>query len=96
MKYRFFYNCLVLNRYIPESHFVALTLPSNVVGMQHIRINEIMQNRPIQLNMYPTSVWYNAEAIHESINCSSNEMKIVNNQHHAFVNDDVIVLCMYV
>lgn len=42
--------------------------------------------------MYPIIELYNEEAVHVSTDCSSNEMRIANNQHH--VTADVHATCL--
>lgn len=62
--------------------------------MLHIHTTEIEQSHRIRPDMCPIIELYNEEVVLVSIDCSSNEMRIANNQHH--VTADVHVMCLYI
>lgn len=78
--------------YIPESLFPATVPRASVAKTLRIRTTEIEQIHRIRPDMCPTIELYNAEAVHVSRDCSSNEMRIANSQHHATA--DVRVMCL--
>lgn len=77
---------------LPESPFLATAPRASVTKTLRIHTTETEQNHRIRPDMCPIIELYNEGAVHVSRDCSSNEMRIANNQHH--VTADVHATCL--
>lgn len=68
----------------PESLSLAIIVHASVTKTLHKRIVEKRQNHPIQPDMCPIIESYISNSVLWLIDCSSSEMKIEDNRHHAF------------
>lgn len=72
---------------LPGIRFLLIIAPANVIKTQHKHTIEILRNHLIQLNMCPIDGLLSAMAVPWLEDCSSIEMRIVNNQHREIAND---------
>ena len=84
--------CIPADCLLPENQFPVIVVPANAVEMQHRRIIEKRQSHRIQQDMCPKGEWSSAREVLLSVNCSSIEMRIVDNQRRASAGDYVVFL----